>query len=67
MSLLADLFARLQLSPRDAEVIFDRDEPVGQPTDLVMPRRRWFRRHRQTDDQHHRAIPKENDRPNAPA
>jgi hypothetical protein len=28
----------------DAEVIFDRDEPVGQATDLVMPRRRWFRR-----------------------
>ncbi len=40
----ANLAARLRLSPRDAEVIFDRDEPVGQPTDLVMPARRWFGR-----------------------
>ncbi len=40
----AKLAARLRLSPRDAEVIFDRDEPIGQPTDLVMPARRWFGR-----------------------
>ena len=44
MSVFADLFTRLRLAPNDAEVIFDRDEPVGQATDLVMPRRRWFRR-----------------------
>lgn len=40
---LSDFFAKLKLSPKDAEVIFDRDEPIGRPTDLVMPRRRWFR------------------------
>ena len=41
---LADFFSKMTLSQKDAEVIFDRDEPVGQPTDVVMPRRRWFRR-----------------------
>ena len=50
MSLFADLFTRVKLAPTDAEVIFDRDEPVGQPTDLVMPRRRWFRRSKETND-----------------
>ena len=40
----ADLFARLKLSQKDAEVIFDRDEPVGAPTDLVMPHCHWLRR-----------------------
>ena len=44
--MFADLFAKMKLSQKDAEVIFDRDEPVGQSTDLVLPRprRRWFRR-----------------------
>ena len=46
---LTDFFSRMTLSPKDAEVIFDRDEPVGQPTDLVMPRRRWFRRKNRSD------------------
>ena len=41
---ISHLLAKLKLSQRDAEVIFDRDEPVGAPTDLVMPRRRWFGR-----------------------
>lgn len=41
---LADLLARMKLSQKDAEVIFDPDEPVGAATDLVMPRRRWLRR-----------------------
>ena len=41
---LANLFSRMQLSQKDAEIIFDRDEPVGKPTDMVMPRRRWFRK-----------------------
>ena len=27
-----------------AEVIFDREEPVGKTTDMVLPRSRWFRR-----------------------
>ena len=40
---LTDFFSKMTLSRKDAEVIFDRDEPVGQPTDLVMPRRRWLR------------------------
>ena len=47
---LTDFFSKVTLSPKDAEVIFDRDEPVGQPTDLVMPRpRRWFRRKNAAD------------------
>ena len=64
MSLLADLLARVKLSPRDAEVIFDRDEPVGQPTDLVMPGRRWFRRSQTAEEQRLRAL-SGRQRPNA--
>ncbi len=41
---LTDFFRKLKLSQKDAEVIFDRDEPVGKSTDLVMPRRPLFRR-----------------------
>ncbi|CAA9226993.1 MAG: hypothetical protein AVDCRST_MAG42-907 [uncultured Chthoniobacterales bacterium] len=41
---LAKLFAKMKLSQKDAEVIFDRDEPVGKSTDLVMPWRPLFRR-----------------------
>ncbi len=59
MSFFADLFKRVQLSPRDAEVIFDRDEPIGRPTDLVMPRRQWFRRHQGGADQVRRANARE--------
>lgn len=40
----ASFISKLRLSPRDAEVIFDRTEPVGEPSDLVLPSRRWFRR-----------------------
>jgi hypothetical protein len=40
----SDLLARIKLSEKDAEVIFDRHEPIGQTTDMVMPRRRWFRK-----------------------
>lgn len=43
----ADLLARIKLSEKDGEVIFDRYEPIGRPTDLVMPRRRWFRKQTQ--------------------
>lgn len=41
---VASFLSRMKLSPRDAEVIFDRAEPVGEPSDLVLPSRRWFRR-----------------------
>ena len=37
-------FASVKRYNENATVIFDHAEPVGQPTDLVMPRRRWFRR-----------------------
>ena len=40
---LAEFFAKMKLSQKDAEIIFDRDEPVGKSTDLVMPWRPWFR------------------------
>jgi hypothetical protein len=56
MSLFADLFTRVKLAPNGAEVIFDRDEPVGRPTDIVMPRRRWFRRSEKTTDQQRNVI-----------
>jgi hypothetical protein len=29
---------------KNAEVIFDREEPVGQTTDMVLPDRRWLRK-----------------------
>lgn len=41
---LSDLFANLRRYNENAAVIFDRAEPVGHATDLVMPRRRWFGR-----------------------
>lgn len=48
---LTNFFSKMTLSRKDAEVIFDRDEPVGQPTDLVMPPpRRWFRRKSAADN-----------------
>ena len=41
---LSDFFAKLRRYNENAAVIFDRAEPVGRATDLVMPRRRWFGR-----------------------
>jgi hypothetical protein len=41
---LSEFFANLKRYDENATVIFDREEPIGTPTDLVMPRRRWFRR-----------------------
>jgi hypothetical protein len=38
------LLARIKRYQKNAEIIFDADEPIGAPTDLVMPRRRWFGR-----------------------
>ncbi|HSU86962.1 MAG TPA: hypothetical protein VLI42_09545 [Chthoniobacterales bacterium] len=29
---------------QNASVIFDRDEPIGRATDLILPDRRWFNR-----------------------
>lgn len=40
----ADLFSNLRRYDENANVIFDREEPVGRATDLVIPRRPWFRR-----------------------
>jgi len=38
------LLARLKRYQKNAEAIFDTEEPIGTPTDLVMPRRHWFGR-----------------------
>ena len=54
--IFARLFSKLKLRAEDAEVIFDRDEPVGRPTDLVLPRRRWFGRNKQRPDRSHGAT-----------
>ena len=40
------LLARIRRYQRNAEIIFDAEEPIGAPTDLVMPYRRWFRRNK---------------------
>jgi hypothetical protein len=41
---LSDFFAKLKRYDENANVIFDDEEPIGRATDLVMPRKRWFRR-----------------------
>jgi hypothetical protein len=41
-----DLLAWIKRQDENATIIFDRAEPIGQPTDLVMPYRRWFGRKR---------------------
>jgi hypothetical protein len=41
---LTEILARIKRYDKNAEVIFDAEEPIGAATDLVMPRRRWFRR-----------------------
>jgi len=40
---LTEFFAKLKRYDQNANVIFDDEEPIGRPTDLVMPRKRWFR------------------------
>lgn len=45
---IADLIVRMKRYEKNAEMIFDAEEPIGVPTDLVMPRRRWFRRNKPT-------------------
>jgi hypothetical protein len=42
----SEFLAWIKRHDENAAVIFDRAEPIGQPTDLVMPRRRWFGRNR---------------------
>lgn len=42
----AEFFALVRRYNQNATVIFDREEPVGRATDLVMPHRRWFGRRR---------------------
>ena len=39
-------FANMKRYNENAAVIFDHAEPIGRATDLVLPRRRWFRRER---------------------
>ncbi len=41
---LRKFLTNMKRSDKRMEIIFDAEEPIGQPTDLVMPRRRWFRR-----------------------
>lgn len=41
---LSELKERMRHFQKSAEIIFDDEEPIGAATDLVMPRRRWFRR-----------------------
>jgi hypothetical protein len=45
----SQFFASVKRYNENAAVIFDHAEPVGQATDLVMPRRRWFRRAQRKD------------------
>ena len=42
MMSFSEFFARVRRYNENAAVIFDRAEPIGQATDLVMPRRRWL-------------------------
>ncbi len=37
-----DFFTSVKRYDDNATVIFDHAEPIGQPTDLVMPRKSWF-------------------------
>ena len=55
---LSKFIAKMKRFDRNAEVIFDRQEPIGFATDLVMPRRRWFgqsKRNSQRESFNHRA------------
>ncbi|CAN5478867.1 hypothetical protein BH20VER3_BH20VER3_13280 [soil metagenome] len=40
----SEFFAKMRRYDQNATVIFDRAEPIGRPTDLVLPDRRWFNR-----------------------
>ena len=53
---LSDIFPNARQADENAAVIFDQEEPIGQPTDLVLPRRRWFARLRARRED--RAVPR---------
>jgi hypothetical protein len=38
----SDFFAKVKRYDKNATVIFDRAEPIGRATDLVLPDRRWL-------------------------
>ncbi len=40
----SDFLTKLKSYDQNATVIFDRAEPIGQATDLILPDRRWFNR-----------------------
>lgn len=42
----SNVFQTLQRAEKNAAVIFDEGEPVGQPTDMVLPYRSFFARFR---------------------
>jgi hypothetical protein len=52
----SEFFARVKRYNENATVIFDRAEPIGQVTDLVMPRRHWFGRARGKNARSHQAT-----------
>ena len=42
---LSELIAKMKRYNKNAQIIFDSEEPIGRATDLVLPpRRRFFRR-----------------------
>ena len=43
---LNDFFTKTPEAGANAAVIFDEGEPIGRPTDQVLPYRRWFARFR---------------------
>ena len=40
----SEFLRKLKSYDQNATLIFDRAEPIGQATDLVLPDRRWFNR-----------------------
>ena len=45
----SDFLDKVRRYEQNAAVIFDEEEPIGRPTDVVMPRRRWFKRRERKD------------------
>jgi hypothetical protein len=46
---LSELIAKMKRYNKNAEIIFDSEEPIGRATDLVLPRRRRFFRRGRTN------------------
>jgi hypothetical protein len=46
---LSEFIAKMKRYNKNAEVIFDSEEPIGRATDLVLPRRRYFFRRVRTN------------------